>query len=108
MSDAFDLSSRTALVTGGAKGLGYAMARAFASHGADLFICGRDGTELERVAGELRSEHGRGVEFAVSDLATRQGIDQLVSEVERQIGAIDILVNNAGGGRPQPIDEVDD
>ena len=108
MSSLFDLSGRTALVTGGSKGLGKAMAAGFASHGADVMICSRNADELEATASGIREATGRRVEYAVADLTTRDGVASLVEATQSQFGGVDILVNNAGSNNPQLIDQVDD
>lgn len=108
MSSLFDLSGRTALVTGGSKGLGKAMAAGFARHGADVMICSRNADELEATAAEIREATGRRVEYAVADLTTRDGVASLVEATQSQFGGVDILVNNAGSNNPQLIDQVDD
>ena len=108
MSSLFDLSGRTALVTGGSKGLGKAMSAGFASHGADVMICSRNSDELEATASEIREATGRRVEYAVADLTTREGVTSLVEATQSQFGGVDILVNNAGSNNPQLIDQVDD
>ena len=104
----FDLTGRTALVTGGSKGLGQAMARAFAEHGADVLICSRHEDELKTAAAEIGDGLERRVEWAVADLADPPQAEALAREAQRRLGHIDILVNNAGTNAPQPIDEVTD
>lgn len=108
MSRLFDLSGRTALVTGGSKGLGKAMAAGFASHGANVIICSRNADELEATASEIHEATGRRVEYAVADLTSRDGVASLVEATQSQFGGVDILVNNAGSNNPQLIDQVDD
>jgi NAD(P)-dependent dehydrogenase (short-subunit alcohol dehydrogenase family) len=104
----FDLSGRRALVTGGSKGLGKAMARAFAEHGADVLICSRHQEELEAAAAEIAAGLDRRVEWTVADLADPEQAETLGRKAGERLGPIDILVNNAGTNVPQPIDEVDD
>ena len=108
MSRLFDLSGRTALVTGGSKGLGKAMAAGFARHGANVIICSRNADELEATASEIHEATGRRVEYAVADLTSRDGVASLVEATQSQFGGVDILVNNAGSNNPQLIDQVDD
>lgn len=108
MSSLFDLSDRTALVTGGSKGLGKAMAIGFARHGADVMICSRNADELAATAAEIRETTGRRVEYAVADLTSRDGVASLVEATVDQFGGVDILVNNAGSNHPQLIDQIDD
>jgi len=108
MSNLFDLSNRTALVTGGSKGLGKAMAMGFGNCGADLMICSRNAQELEATADEIREATGRRVEHVVADLSKRDGVTSLVSATNERFGGIDILVNNAGSNNPQIIDSIED
>jgi NAD(P)-dependent dehydrogenase (short-subunit alcohol dehydrogenase family) len=107
-SSIFDLTGRTALVTGGSKGLGRAMARAFAEHGADVLICSRHESELRSAAAEIGDGLDRRIEWTVADLADPGQAEALGREAGERLGRIDILVNNAGTNAPQPIDEVDD
>ncbi len=104
----FDLTGKRALVTGGSKGLGQAMARAFVEHGADVFICSRHEDELEAAALEIGAGLEQRVEWAVVDLADPAQAESLAGEAQRRLGRVDILVNNAGTNVPQPIDEVSD
>jgi NAD(P)-dependent dehydrogenase (short-subunit alcohol dehydrogenase family) len=104
----FDLTDRTALVTGGSRGLGKAVARAFAEHGADILICSRGEKELREAAAEIVQDLERRVEWVVTDLADPSQTEALAREAERRLDRIDILVNNAGTNAPQPIDEVSD
>ncbi|MBN1912099.1 MAG: SDR family oxidoreductase [Pirellulales bacterium] len=104
----FDLSGRTALVTGGSRGLGRAMARGFALAGADVFLCSRDGDELKEAARELADETGRRIECAVADLMRREEVEPLAQKALDALGKIDILVNNAGGNIVSPVDQIVD
>ncbi len=104
----FDLSGRAALVTGGSKGLGLAMARALAEAGADVAITSRHKDELEAAAESIRSGTGRRVEPLVCDMLDRQAVRDLAGTAIERLGRVDILVNNAGSNNPQPIDEIDD
>jgi NAD(P)-dependent dehydrogenase (short-subunit alcohol dehydrogenase family) len=104
----FDLSGRTALVTGGSRGLGRAMARAFAEHGADVHISSRHQDELREAATEIARGLDRRVEWSTADLTDPREPEVLADEARRRLGPIDILVNNAGTNEPQPIDEVSD
>src|SRR5436189_5233289 len=97
----FDLSGRTALVTGGSKGLGAAMARAFASAGADVAICSRHEDELKAAAASIAAGLGVRVEWIAADMADRRQVDALAEAVLSRMGRVDILVNNAGSNTPQ-------
>ncbi len=104
----FDLSGKAALITGGSKGLGKAMARAFAEHGADVHICSRHEDELRAAATEIGDGLKTRVEWSVADLGDPGQVDALGAEATKRLGHVDILVNNAGMNIPQPIDEVSD
>jgi 2-deoxy-D-gluconate 3-dehydrogenase len=99
MLDLFDLSGRTALVTGGNKGLGLGMAIGLASAGADIAVLGR--SEADEALAAIRAQGVR-AEFFPFDLADIDGIPALVDSVTQRMGHIDILVNNAGRQRRHP------
>jgi NAD(P)-dependent dehydrogenase (short-subunit alcohol dehydrogenase family) len=104
----FDLTGRTALVTGGSKGLGLAMACGFAAAGADVVISSRHEAELRAAVAQIKT-HGAGrVEHRVADLSRRDGAARLAAEAIQAVGRIDILVNNAGSNIPQPTDAIRD
>jgi NAD(P)-dependent dehydrogenase (short-subunit alcohol dehydrogenase family) len=106
--DRFTLAGRVALVTGGSKGIGQAMARGLASVGADVVIVSRHRDELEAALAEILDGSGaRGV-CIEADLSRRGAVDYVVDEAQRQIGRVDILVNNVGANVPQTIDKVSD
>lgn len=96
---AFDLTGRTALVTGASSGLGWRFARVLAAAGAQVVASAR---RADRLA-ELAALDGRIVPVAadVSDASARE---RLVAEAEERLGRIDILVNNAGISDPQPME----
>jgi NAD(P)-dependent dehydrogenase (short-subunit alcohol dehydrogenase family) len=102
----FDLTGRVALVTGGSKGLGRAMARGFAEAGADVVIASRHGDELESAAAEIRSDTGVRVAHFVADMTRREDVRRLADSAVAAMGRVDILVNNAGSNTPQPIDAI--
>jgi NAD(P)-dependent dehydrogenase (short-subunit alcohol dehydrogenase family) len=104
----FNLKGRVALVTGGSKGLGKAMARGFVEAGAEVFISSRHQAELEAAAADIGSGWESRVAWAVSDQTVRSDTDRLVDAVVKKFGQIDILVNNAGSNNPQTIDQVTD
>jgi len=97
----FNLKGRTALVTGGSKGIGKAIARAFAEAGADVAICSRHESELARAAAEIGAGLSVRVVTTVADLAKRNDADTLAAWAVKTLGHVDILVNNAGNNRPQ-------
>jgi len=104
----FSLAGRKALVTGGSRGIGRALALAFADAGAEVMICGRQVKDLEAAADELRGTTGRRIEFEVADLSCREQAERLADQAVQKMGGIDILVNNAGYNVVQSIDAVED
>jgi NAD(P)-dependent dehydrogenase (short-subunit alcohol dehydrogenase family) len=104
----FDLSGRKALVTGGSRGLGKAMARAFAEHGADVMVTSRHEEELRAGAAEIAQGLKVKVEWIVNDLTQPKQAEELAKAAIARLGKVDILVNNAGTNLPQPIDQVTD
>ena len=107
-SSLFNLSGRVALVTGGSKGLGKAMARGFAEHGADVMICSRKEDELQAAKSEIGDGLDVRVEYRVTDMTDRAEVKALAAETIEKLGKVDILVNNAGSNSPEPIDEITD
>ncbi len=101
MTDLFDLSGKVALVTGGSRGLGYQMVKAFAAHGADVFVTSRKLEACEKVAAEVKAMGRKAVAHAcnVSNWAELEG---LVDAAYRAFGRVDILVNNAGSSPLAP------
>ncbi|MFP4313088.1 MAG: 3-oxoacyl-[acyl-carrier-protein] reductase [Alphaproteobacteria bacterium] len=88
----FDLSGKTALITGATGGIGGAIAKALHAQGAHVGISGRNTDKLEALAIEL----GERVSVLTADLSSDEAITELVKRAEEQMGQIDILVNNAG------------
>src|ERR1051326_2120988 len=104
----FDLTGRKALVRGGSRGWGKAMARAFAEHGADVMVTSRHEDELRAGAAEIAKDLKVKVEWLVNDLTQPKQADELAKAAVARLGKVDILVNNAGTNLPQPIDQVTD
>jgi len=104
----FDLSGRSALVTGGGRGLGKEMARLLAKAGAEVAICSRTESQIKETARELAKETGSRVEALVADVANRSKAEQLAQDTVARLGKVDILVSNAGWNIPQPIEAVRD
>ena len=101
MSDLFDLSGKVALVTGGSRGLGYQMVKAFAAHGADVFVTSRKLEACEKVAAEVRAIGRKGAAYACN-VANWSELDGLVDAAYGSFGKVDILVNNAGSSPLAP------
>jgi NAD(P)-dependent dehydrogenase (short-subunit alcohol dehydrogenase family) len=95
------LSGRVALVTGGGRGIGRAIATRLAADGARVIITGRTAAELDETAAAI------GATAVVADLASRAGGDALVGAV-RALGQVDILVNNAGIAESAALERTDD
>jgi len=106
--DIFNLTGKVALVTGGSKGLGKAMARGLAEAGADIVISSRHENELRSALDEILQGTKRRGRFVVADMSRREEATRLAKTALEQMGRIDILVNNAGTNIPQPIDEIKD
>lgn len=106
--DTFRLNGRVALVTGGSKGLGSAMATALAEAGAEVFLSARHEDELRATAAEITNKTGSRVAWAVADLANRQEALDLAGRAVAEMGRVDVLVNNAGINIVAPIGQVAD
>jgi 3-oxoacyl-[acyl-carrier protein] reductase len=101
------LSGRRAVVTGGSKGLGRAIARDLVAEGVDVAICARGADELTEAAEELRRS-GRVVHAQVADVTREEDIRDFVAAAAQALGGIDILVNNAGAARPGTFESLTD
>ena len=98
------LTGKVALVTGGNRGIGKAIAARLAALGAAVAICGRDSQTLATTAGELQAA-GTPVYSQRADVTKSSDVDALIKETETALGAICILVNNAGMGLFGPVQE---
>lgn len=103
--DLFSLKGRTAIVTGGAKGLGLQMAFGLAEAGADVVLCSR---KLERCQEAARQIESLGVKALAlrCDLTHTDEVDQVVKETLKEFGKIDILINNSGRTWGAPVEEL--
>lgn len=97
MSTTHELTGRVALVTGGGRGIGRAIAIELALAGATVAISSRTSSELSAVVGEIDSAGGRAIAVA-ADLSLREEPARVVSHVQDELGPIDVLINNAGVG----------
>ncbi len=90
------IKGRSAIVTGGSRGIGRETARQFLEEGARVTICGRTAESLERTRAELATETGGEIQAVVADMTKEADIARLVDSAKQRFGAVDILVNNAG------------
>jgi len=104
--DRFRLDGRTALVVGGTKGLGQAMALALAAAGADVCIAGRGPAGLEETAAAVRSLGRQGTCYAL-DATIEPQVEAMVREVSSRYGRIDILLNSQGRVHLEPTETLD-
>lgn len=95
MSSLFDLTGARALVTGSSQGIGLALARGLAQHGAAVVLNGRGQARLDAAVEALRGE-GFDALAAPFDVTDQKAVEEAVGRIEREVGPIDILVNNAG------------
>jgi NAD(P)-dependent dehydrogenase (short-subunit alcohol dehydrogenase family) len=105
MDPLFDFTGKVALVTGGSRGLGYQMVKAFAERGADVIIASRKLENCEKVAEEVRAM-GRTAVAVSAHVGKWSECDRLIEEAYAAFGRVDILVNNAGMSPRAPSHEV--
>ena len=101
----FDFTGKVVLVTGGSRGLGYHMVRAFAERGADVIIASRKIESCEVAAEECRAMGRRAVAFA-AHVGKWAECDALIEAAYNEFGRVDVLVNNAGMSPPMPSHEM--
>ena len=100
----FDLSGRTALVTGGSRGLGLQMAEALGEAGARVLLSSRKASDLEEAAATLQAK-GIDARWVAADAADPAQVQKVVDEAMQRLGQIDILVNNAGATWGAPMED---
>jgi len=91
-----NLKNKIAVVTGGTKGIGYAVAESLLKSGATVFICARDQSDLKRALEKLSALGTAG--GAICDVRSEEQVQMMIAECERIFGGVDILINNAGIG----------
>ncbi len=94
----FSLDGKVAIVTGASRGIGRAIALAFAEAGADVAVAARNEAELETAAKEIETM-GRSALVVPTDVTDRDSIQNLIDRTIDELGALDVVVNNAGGTR---------
>jgi len=102
----FSLAGKTALVTGGSKGIGKAIALAFAEYGADVAISARGREALEQARKEISSATGQRCVAVPADLSQDEQVRALHQQVVDELGGVDILVNNAAHGALAPLSAI--
>lgn len=100
----FDLTGRTALITGGSRGLGLQMAEALGEAGAKLMISSRKAEDLEEAVAHLQ-DRGIDARWIAADASREADIERLASETLQRLGDVDILVNNAGATWGAPAED---
>ncbi|MCS5631547.1 MAG: glucose 1-dehydrogenase [Pirellulaceae bacterium] len=102
----FELHDRVAIVTGGSKGLGKAMAAGLASAGAKLVLVSRNQAEVEAAADEIGRDYGVQAIGIQADVTSKEQVQGVVDTCMEKFGKIDVLINNAGINIRGPIDEL--
>lgn len=106
LSDMFSLEGRVALVIGGKRGLGLAMAEAMADAGADVALVSRDANSLQHAADQVAKASGRRALAIAADVRKSADVTRVVETTMSEFGRIDILVNSAGINIRKPIEEL--
>jgi 2-deoxy-D-gluconate 3-dehydrogenase len=96
MKDLFSLEGKVAIVTGGNRGIGIALARALASKGADIVIAARNQAKMKEAVAEIRKDYPVKVLAIETDVIREEQINAMVQKTAEALGKIDILVNNSG------------
>ncbi|AGE21920.1 3-oxoacyl-[acyl-carrier-protein] reductase [Geobacillus sp. GHH01] len=103
----FRLDGKVALVTGGSKGIGFAMACALAAHGAHVVIASRNMADLQKAAEEITGQ-GFSCSWVQADVTDKENVQRMVDCVIGQHGRLDILVNNAGMNIRKPLIDIEE
>ena len=102
------MDHRVALITGGSKGLGYAMGQKFAESGAEVALAARTADEVVRAAEQIQQATGQIVRGYTCDVSDASSISQLHHQVLEDFGRIDILINNAGFAKAGAFENISD
>src|SRR5207247_4865932 len=106
--DVFKLDGRVALITGGNRGLGFAMAQALAEAGANVVVTSRQEDRAMKSAATLATITGKSTLGIAVDITDAEQIESMIQSVVNEFGRIDILVNNAGINIRKPVEELDE
>ncbi len=98
------LKDQVCIVTGAGRGIGEAIAKAFAAEGAKVCCAARSRNEIERVAGEIQAAGGQAIAVAC-DVTDSAQVEAMARETEERLGPVDVLVNNAGAAVFKPLEE---
>ena len=99
--------SRNAIITGSTKGIGLAIAREFLERGHNVYICGRDETNLDIALKDLSALFGsEKVRGSICDVRSLKSVEEMIKKSVGHFGSIDVLVNNAGIGFVTPFEEI--
>lgn len=99
--DSFRLDGKVAIITGAGRGIGAAIAQAYAEAGADIVVAARTLEQIENTAERVR-DYGRRALVVPTDVMQEEQLEALVAQAMAEFGRIDIVVNNAGGSPPKP------
>lgn len=102
----FDLTGKSAIITGGSKGLGLAMAAGLASAGADVLLSSRHADEAEAAAQQIAADYGHRALGMAADVTVPDDVSRMVDRAVSEFGKIDILINSAGINIRGPMDEL--
>ncbi len=100
----FDLSGKTALITGSSQGIGFALAKGLSSAGANIVLNGRDTAKLESAAAKLR-DSGASIQTSAFDVTDHYAVREAIDRLESTGTQLEILVNNAGMQHRSPLEE---
>jgi gluconate 5-dehydrogenase len=107
MSKLFSLKGRRALVTGSGQGIGHALAKGLAEHGAEIVVNGRSPDKVEKAAAAMR-DLGFQVHGSVFDVVDPAAVEAEIARIEKNLGPIDIVINNAGQQYRAPLEDFPD
>ena len=101
-----NIEKKVAVITGGSRGIGYAIAKTLVDNGADVLICSRQKDQVEKAATSLRAKAKSRVASITADVRDYSQVERTMAHAEEQLGGIDILVNNAGIGIFRSVDKL--